>query len=177
MSANAAQQKAIFGGGCFWCMQPVFDATDGVSDTQVGYTGGTKETANYDSVSSGDTDHVEVIQITYDPNKVSYEKLISLFWENIDPFDANGQFADKGRQYQTVIYYNGNEEKKIAEASKSALQVKMPDKPIATRIAPATTFYEAEDYHQDYYKKNSLRYNMYKHGSGRVLRLKELWGE
>jgi len=177
MDAAAATSKAMFAGGCFWCMQPVFDAAEGVIRTEVGYTGGSKEDANYERVSEGDTEHVEAIEVTYNPELISFAKLIDLFWENIDPFDAAGQFADKGTQYHTVVFYGNDDEKRIAEASKEALQGRHPEKPVATQLKPATPFYAAETYHQDYYKKNALRYNLYKHGSGRVSRLKELWGE
>lgn len=177
MPAQAAQHQATFAGGCFWCMQPVFDAAEGVMRTEVGYTGGEERDADYDTVSSGTTAHIEAIQVTYNPARISYESLLALYWENIDPFDAHGQFADKGRHYHTVIYYRTPDEKQAAEASRKALQSKFPDKPVATRIEAAMPFYIAEEYHQDYYKKNSLRYNLYKHGSGRVTRLKELWGE
>lgn len=177
MPAQAAYQKATFAGGCFWCMQPVFDAAQGVISTEVGYTGGEERDADYESVSGGNTAHIEAIQVTYDPTRIDYKSLLALYWENIDPFDAQGQFADKGKQYHTVIYYRSPDEKRAAEASKAELQSRFSDKPVATRIEAAMPFYAAETYHQDYYKKNSLRYNLYKHGSGRVARLKELWGK
>jgi peptide-methionine (S)-S-oxide reductase len=177
MSAYAAEEKAIFAGGCFWCLQPVYDQTAGVTQTFVGYTGGHVENPTYEQVTGGKTGHVEAIEVTYDPQKVQYETLVQLFWENIDPFDARGQFADKGPQYETAIFYTSEAQKRIAEITKATLQTRFGNKKIATRIEPATDFYPAEEYHQEYYEKNPTRYNLYKHGSGRVQRLKELWGK
>lgn len=176
-SAASYTQTAIFAGGCFWCMQPDFDMEDGVISTSVGYTGGSRPNPTYEEISKGTTGHYEAIRITYNPDKITYQKLLDIYWRNIDPFDAEGQFADRGPQYKTVIFYAGDDQKKIAEQSKSALATRNPGKPVATSILPAATFYEAEDYHQRYYEKNALRYNMYKHGSGRASKLKELWGE
>lgn len=175
-SASAATTKtALFAGGCFWCMQPAFDNTPGVIATSVGYTGGEKATARYEDVTKGSSGHVEAIEITYDPAKVSYERLLELYWENVDPVDAEGQFADKGSQYRTAIFYADEAQHAAAETSKKEKQTKFAE-PIAVRILPAKPFYAAEDYHQKYYEKNAMRYNAYKHGSGRVSRLKELWG-
>lgn len=172
----ATPKTALFAGGCFWCMQPSFDNTPGVIATSVGYTGGEASTAHYDNVTSGQTGHFEAIQVTYDPAKVTYERLLELYWENVDPLDANGQFADKGSQYHPAIFYADEAQHKAAEKSKKEKQTKF-DQPIAVQILPAKPFYPAEDYHQKYYQKNSLRYNAYKYGSGRVDRLKALWGE
>ncbi len=171
-------EKATFAGGCFWCMQPFFDNTIGVQKTAVGYIGGQTSNPNYEQVSAGNTGHAEAIQIEYDPKVVSYEKLLDLFWRNIDPTQVEGQFADEGTQYRTVIFYHNDEQKRISEQSKQALAASGRfDKPIATEIVPATTFYPAEDYHQKYYQKNSLRYKMYHHASGRDQYLEKTWGK
>jgi methionine-S-sulfoxide reductase len=174
-SAAYAESKAIFAGGCFWCMQPVFDAADGVTKTRVGYTGGTTRNPTYDDVSRHNTGHVEAIEVTYDEKKIPYPTLVSLYFENIDPFDAEGQFADKGESYHTVVFVADAHQRRDAEEVIADIQKKFPTTPVATKIKDAAPFYEAETYHQDYYKKNSLRYNLYKHGSGRVQRLKEIW--
>lgn len=176
MAANPTTKTAIFAGGCFWCMQPGFDSTPGVVKTEVGYTGGTNADPTYEQVSSGATGHIEAIKVTYDPAKVSYETLLSHYWQNIDPTDPDGQFADKGSQYHTVIFVDGDEQRKAAEKSKEAVAAKLAPAKIATIIVPAQPFYDAEDYHQKYYEKNKAHYTMYKYGSGRVGRLKELWG-
>ncbi len=174
-AAAPAPQTAMFAGGCFWCMQPAFDRTEGVIATVVGYTGGDASTAHYDAVSHGKSGHVEAIQVTYDPQKVAYTRLLELYWENIDPTDAEGQFADKGSQYHTAIFYADDVQKQAAETSKAAIAKKFAPQPIVVKILPATPFYPAEEYHQKYYQKNGIRYNAYKHGSGRVQRLQELW--
>lgn len=178
-AVTMAQEKktasAIFAGGCFWCMEPPYDETEGVLKTTSGYSGGTAENANYKQVSAGTTKHFEVVKIDYDPAKVGYEKLLEIFWRNIDPFDASGQFCDKGDQYLSAIFYADEDEKKLAEASKANLEEKF-GKPIATQILPAADFYAAEDYHQDYYKKNPIRYKFYRYGCGRDARLEAVWG-
>jgi methionine-S-sulfoxide reductase len=156
-------------------MQPVFDATVGVISTHVGYTGGTTKNPTYEEVSHHNTGHVEAIEVVFDDQKISYKKLVTLFFENIDPFDAEGQFADKGESYHTVVFVANAEQRSDAEVVMANIQKKFPNTPVATKIKAASAFYAAETYHQDYYKKNSLRYNLYKHGSGRVQRLKELW--
>jgi methionine-S-sulfoxide reductase len=175
--APGAPQTAIFAGGCFWCMQPSFDETQGVSKTEVGYTGGASANPTYEQVTRGDSGHVEAIRVTYDPEEVPYSKLLDIYWQNIDPFDAGGQFADRGEQYHTAIFVEGEEQKKAAEASKAALEKKFAPQKVATAILPAQPFYVAEDYHQKYYQKNSARYTMYKYGSGRVGRLSQIWGK
>jgi methionine-S-sulfoxide reductase len=177
MNSAPSPQTALFAGGCFWCMQPAFDNTPGVVSTSVGYTGGDAKTANYDAVSSGTTNHVEAIQVTYDPAKVKYEALVETYWENIDPTDAGGQFADRGTQYHTAIFYADEAQKAAAEKSKAAIAAKFAPKPIVVNILPAKPFYAAEDYHQKYYQKNSLHYNAYKHGSGRASYLEDTWGK
>ena len=169
--------KAIFAGGCFWCMEPPFDKLDGVVATISGYTGGAKLNPTYEEVSSGSTGHAEAVEVEYDPKKVSYEKLLDVFWHNVDPTQKDAQFCDHGNQYRTAIFAVNDEQKKLAEASKAALAKSKPFKgDIVTEIVPATTFYPAEDYHQDYYMKNPVRYKFYRTGCGRDARLKELWG-
>ena len=169
---------ATFAGGCFWCMEGPFDALAGVVSTTSGYTGGTKKDPTYQEVSSGWTGHAEAVQIVYDPAKVTYEKLLDVFWHNIDPLAANRQFCDSGSQYRSGIFYQDDAQKKAAEASKAAIDKTKPFKgTIVTEITAATTFYAAEDYHQDYYLKNPVRYRFYRQGCGRDARLKELWGD
>lgn len=171
----AEEKVAIFAGGCFWCMEKPFDKVDGVSETISGYTGGHTNNPTYESTSTGKTGHYEALKITYDSNKVSYEELLNVFWKNIDPFDARGQFCDKGPQYRSGIFAANDEEKELAEASKQALQSKLGDKAnIVTQVLPTATFYDAEDYHQNYYKKNPLRYKYYRFGCGRDARLEEV---
>jgi len=170
-------ETATFAGGCFWCMEPAFEALEGIHSVAAGYTGGTTPNPTYKEVSSGATGHVEAVQIVYDPAKVMYEQLLQIFWENIDPTQADGQFADHGPQYRTVIFYATDEQKRLAEASKATLASSGKfAQPIVTEIVPALPFYPAEDYHQDYAKKNPLRYKLYKTGSGREGYLKKTWG-
>ncbi len=177
VTTQAETKSAIFAGGCFWCMQEPFDHVKGVTQTVVGYTGGSKEDANYPAVSGHRTQHREAIQITYDPSQVSYDQLLDVFWHNINPTQADGQFHDIGLSYQAAIYYGNDEEKKLAEASKEKLgKSGRFDKPIATEILPAKPFYPAEDYHQKYYQKNPAAYEAYHVGSGRVTYLQKTWG-
>jgi len=168
--------KATFAGGCFWCMEGPFDKLDGVLSTTSGYTGGTKKNPTYEEVSSGATGHAEAVQIIYDPKKVTYAKLLEVFWHNIDPLTPNAQFCDHGSQYRSAIFYHDETQKRLAEESKKALSSRFRA-PIVTEIVPATVFYSAEDYHQDYYKKNPLRYKVYRYSCGRDQRLEELWGK
>jgi len=169
-------EKATFAGGCFWCMEKPFDEMDGVLEVVSGYTGGFKENPTYQEVSAGKTGHLEAVQITYDPSRISYEKLLDIFWRQIDPTDAGGQFADRGEQYRTAIFYHTDEQRRIAEASREKLQsLGVFDKPVATAILEAGTFYRAEAYHQDYYKNHPVRYNLYRSGSGREDFLKKTW--
>lgn len=171
-------RKAIFGGGCFWCMQPPFDEAKGVVQTSVGYTGGRADDATYSKVSGHETKHREVIEVTYDPGQITYDQLLEIFWRNINPTQANGQFADIGLSYQAAIYYSTPEEQTTAEASKKKLGASGKfDKPVVTEILPATPFYPAEEYHQKYYLKNPAHYNGYKVGSGRAGFLKKYWGK
>ena len=168
---------ATFAGGCFWCLQPAFDETSGVISTTVGYTGGAAANPTYEQVCSGTTGHAEAIQVIYDPSKVTYEQLVDVFWRHINPTTLNGQFADKGTQYRTAIFYHDQEQQRLADVSKERLAKSGKfDKPIVTEIVPASTFYPAEEYHQHYYKKNALHYNLYKIGSGREGYLKKMWG-
>ena len=172
---NPAYAKAIFAGGCFWCMGPPYDKLDGVISTTSGYTGGQKKNPTYEEVSSGRTGHTEAVQVVYDPKKVSYEKLLDVFWHNIDPTVKDQQFCDVGSQYRTGIFYHDEEQKRLAEASKAALEKNKPfTGPIVTEITRAAEFYPAEEYHQDFYLKNPVRYKFYVNGCGRYNRLKQL---
>ena len=169
---------ATFAGGCFWCMEGPFDALDGVISTTSGYTGGTRKGPSYQEVSSGMTGHAEAVQIVYDPAKVTYEKLLDVFWHNIDPTAKDRQFCDSGSQYRSGIFYHDDTQKKAADVSRAALEKAKPFKgTIVTEITAAGAFYPAEDYHQDYYLKNPVRYRFYRQGCGRDARLKELWGD
>ena len=169
---------ATFAGGCFWCMEPPFDKIPGVISTTSGYTGGKTENPTYEQVSSGDTGHAEAVRVIYDPAKVTYAQLLAVFWRNIDPHDAGGQFCDRGTQYRTAIFVHNDAQRKEAEESKRALEASGRLKqPIVTAIVTATRFYPAEDYHQDYYRKNPVRYKFYRANCGRDARLREVWGE
>jgi peptide-methionine (S)-S-oxide reductase len=169
---------ATFAGGCFWCMEPPFDKLDGVNSTISGYIGGHQPNPTYEQVSAGRTGHAEAVQVAYDPAAVSYERLLEVFWHNVDPLDAGGQFCDRGDQYRTGVFYHTEEQRRHAEASKLALEREqtLPGK-IVTEIVPAGEFYPAEDYHQDYYERNPIRYNYYRFSCGRDGRLEDLWGE
>ncbi|HZY30470.1 MAG TPA: peptide-methionine (S)-S-oxide reductase MsrA [Candidatus Methylomirabilis sp.] len=178
--AVAGEERAIatFAGGCFWCMEPPFDELEGVIATTSGYTGGHKKDPTYKEVSAGGTGHTEAVQIVYNPKKVSYAKLLEVFWRNIDPLTKDAQFCDKGSQYRSGIFYHDEEQKRLAEQSKQALEEsKRFRQPIVTEITAASEFYAAEEYHQDYYQKNPYRYKFYRFGCGRDQRLKELWGQ
>jgi methionine-S-sulfoxide reductase len=169
---------ATFAGGCFWCMEPPFDATDGVISTISGFMGGKTPNPSYRQVTAGGTGHIEVLQVTYDPKKVSYAKLLEVFWRNIDPYDEGGQFCDRGESYTTAVFTHTDEQKKLAEAAKADLVKSGPFKqPIVTVIRDAGPFTAAEDYHQDYYKKNPLRYKYYRYACGRDARLEAIWGK
>ncbi len=171
-------QTATFAGGCFWCTQADFEKLSGVVKVISGYTGGTKENPTYVEVSSGKTGHVEAIQVYYDPNKITYEELLDYFWKHVDPTDAGGQFVDRGSQYRSVIFFHDEEQKRLAEKSKEALNKSGRfNKPIVTEILKFTKFYEAEDYHQDYYKTHALKYKYYRYASGRDQFLEKVWGK
>ncbi len=164
-----ALETAIFAGGCFWCMVKPFDQWDGVESVVSGYTGGHTENPTYREVTTGLTGHTEAVEITYNPEQIAYETLLEIYWNSMDPTDADGQFGDRGSSYRPVIYYTTEEQRLLAEASKKALDESGRfNAPIVVPIEPAETFYEAEDYHQDYYLKNPDHYNRYAHGSGRV---------
>jgi len=168
---------AIFAGGCFWCMEPPFDALPGVLATTSGYTGGSVVNPSYEQVSSGKTGHVEAVKIEYDAKRVSYSQLLEVFWHNVDPTDAGGQFCDRGPQYTTAIFTSDDEQLAEATAAKEKLDASHAlQKPVVTAIRPAGPFYPAEDYHQNYYEKNPLRYKVYRGGCGRDHVLEQLWG-
>ena len=173
----AEPATALFAGGCFWSMEHPFDQLRGVVAVSVGYTGGHTKNPTYEEVSSGRTGHLEAVQVSYDPATVSYEKLVDAFWHSIDPVSADGQFCDFGPQYRTAIFYRDSAQRRVAEDSKRQLETSARfGPPIATAIQPATEFYRAEEYHQHYYRKNPVRYNLYRVGCGRDRRLAELWG-
>jgi len=174
-AAPSADGVAVFAGGCFWCMEPPFDAVPGVISTTSGYTGGRLANPRYDEVSAGGTGHAESVEIRYDPAQVSYQKLLDVFWHNIDPFAKDRQFCDRGDQYRGAIFYADDEQKQLAEDSKRMLEAKFGRR-IETKIERARRFYSAEGYHQDYYKKNPIRYKFYRYNCGRDQRLKEIWG-
>ena len=177
-AAAAATAKATFAGGCFWCMEPPYDKLPGVLSTTSGYIGGKTKNPTYEQVTTGTTGHAEAVEVEYDPSKVTYAQLLDVFWRNIDPTQKNGQFCDHGSQYRTAIFYHGPEQQKLAEASKAALIKNKPFKgEIVTEIVPAGEFYRAEEYHQDFYKKNPTRYKFYRAGCGRDARLQQLWGK
>jgi methionine-S-sulfoxide reductase len=179
ISGAAAQSKtetAIFAAGCFWCVEEAFEKVPGVISAVSGYTGGKLEKPTYQQVTTGRTGHYESVKVTYDPGKVGYRQLVDWFWRNVDPHDAGGQFCDKGPHYRGAIFYRGDAQKKVADESKAALAGQLK-RPVVTAILPAGPFYDAEDYHQDYYKKNSNRYQFYKYGCRRVQRLEQVWGK
>ena len=172
------QAVATFAGGCFWCMEPPYDKLDGVVSTTSGYIGGEVDDPSYEQVSAGGTGHAEAVRVVYDPAKVDYETLLEVFWHNVDPTQADGQFCDHGDQYRTGIFYHNDEQKRLAEQSRAELERNKPfEGEIVTEIEPATEFYEAEEYHQNYYEKNPFRYKFYRWGCGRDERLAELWGD
>jgi peptide-methionine (S)-S-oxide reductase len=170
------QQTATFAGGCFWCVEADFDKVPGVISTTSGYTGGQVANPSYEQVSHGGTGHAEAVEIAFDPAKVSYQKLLDVFWHNIDPLAKDAQFCDHGNQYRSAIFYHGEEQRRLAEASKAEV-AKRFEQPIATEIVPAGPFYKAEDYHQDYYMKNPVRYKFYRFNCRRDARLEALWGK
>lgn len=171
-------RKATFAGGCFWCMEKPYEAYEGIAEVVSGYTGGKLKNPTYGEVSSGSTEHVEAVQVTYDPSRISYRELLDIFWKQIDPTDSGGQFADRGHQYTTAIFYHDDQQKQLAERSRQDLiESKKFDKPIVTKIIKMTPFFKAEEHHQDYYKKHPIHYNSYQHGSGRGPFLKKTWGK
>jgi peptide-methionine (S)-S-oxide reductase len=170
-------EKATFAGGCFWCMEPPFDKLDGVVSVTSGYTGGRKKDPTYEEVSSGGTGHAEAVQVVFDPAKIGYKAILDVFWRNVDPTTPNRQFCDVGTQYRTAIFYHDEAQKKLAEDSRRALEEagRLKGK-VVTEIVPASMFYPAEEYHQKYYRKNPVRYKLYRYNCGRDRRLEELWG-
>jgi peptide-methionine (S)-S-oxide reductase len=176
-ATEATLGKAYFAGGCFWCMEEVFENVDGVLSATSGYMGGTVANPRYEEVSAGRTGHAESVEVVYDPAKVSYQKLLEAFWRNVDPLTPNAQFCDHGSQYRSAIFFRTDEEKRASDTSKLAIeQSKRFKEPIVTQIVQASQFYPAEEYHQDFYKKNPVRYKFYKYNCGRAKRLEELWG-
>ena len=177
-AANATQGKAYFAGGCFWCMEEVFENIEGVLSVTSGYMGGTVARPSYEEVSAGRTGHAESVEVVYDPAKVSYQKLLDAFWLNVDPITPNAQFCDHGSQYRSAIFFQTDEEKRTSETSKRAVeQSSRFNDQIVTQIVMASQFYPAEEYHQDFYKKNPIRYKFYKYNCGRAQRLETLWGK
>jgi len=174
--SNAKTANALFAGGCFWCSESDFEKLDGVIEVESGYTSGTLDNPTYKQVSRGGTGHTEAVRVEYDPAKVSYQKLLNFFWRSIDPTVKDQQFCDHGSQYRTGIYYQNAEEKKLALASKKELEKSGRFQKIYTEVLAASQFYPAEEYHQDYYKKNSIRYKYYRYSCGRDARLEDLWG-
>ena len=175
-SASApALATATVAAGCFWCVEADFDKLPGVVKTTSGFTGGTRKNPSYEQVSAGGTGHAEAVQIQYDPAKVTYEQLLDFFWHHVDPFSGDGQFCDRGNQYRPAIFSHDAEQQRVAEASKARIEA-LFKRPVAVQIVPAATFYAAEEYHQDYYKKNPIQYRAYRTGCGRDRRLEQLWG-
>jgi len=176
-SAPADTATAIFAGGCFWCTESDFEQTPGVLSVESGYTGGSIEHPSYQQVSAGGTGHAESVRVRFDPRQVSYGQLLDVFWHSIDPYTANAQFCDHGSQYRSAIFYLDDTQREAAEQTRTALGEQYPDRPpVVTEITAASTFWPAEDYHQDYSRKNPLRYRYYRYGCGRDARLDELWG-
>jgi peptide-methionine (S)-S-oxide reductase len=171
----APAAHATFAGGCFWCMVHPFDQLPGVISVTSGYTGGTRQKPTYEEVSSGTTGHAESVDVVYDPSRISYEKLLDVFWHNVDPLAKDYQFCDHGTQYRSAIFVHDENQRRLAEASRAEVQKRFKQ-PVVTEITPASTFWPAEAYHQDYYKKNPLRYGFYRNACGRDARLKQLWG-
>ncbi len=177
-ASDSTFNKAYFAGGCFWCMEEAFEKVEGVRSATSGYMGGTVSNPTYEEVSAGRTGHAESVEVVYDPVKVSYQKLLDAFWKNIDPITPNAQFCDHGSQYRSAIFFQTDEEKRASDTSKQAVeQSKRFKEPIVTQIVMASQFYLAEEYHQDFYKKNPIRYKLYKYNCGRAQRLEEVWGE
>jgi peptide-methionine (S)-S-oxide reductase len=172
---SSAVAKADFAGGCFWCMETAFVGVPGVATVTSGYTGGTKKNPTYEEVSSGGTGHAESVEVAYDPTRITYGRLLEIFWHNVDPLSANGQFCDRGNQYRSAIFFGNETEHRLAEESKKKVEQRL-HATVVTQIVPAGVFYPAEEYHQQFYKKNPVRYHEYRTGCGRDRRLKEIWG-
>jgi len=176
-AAGPQRAVATFAGGCFWCVEADFDKVPGVLGTTSGYIGGKLQNPTYSQVSGGSTGHTEAVEIVYDPSKVTFQKLLDVFWRNHDPLAKNRQFCDSGEQYRAGIFYHDEEQRKLAEETKKAVQAKFAPRVVHTEIAKATAFYKAEDYHQNYYEKNPIRYKLYRYNCGRDQRLEQLWGK
>jgi len=176
VSAQGKTETAIFAGGCFWCTEADFDKVEGVISTTSGYTGGTVANPTYHQVSAGATGHAEAVKVVYDPAKVTYAKLLDVYWHSIDPLVKDRQFCDAGEQYRTAIFYLDDAQKALAEETKKTVEAKFAPKPVYTQIVKAGAFYDAEDYHQDYHIKNEARYKFYRWNCGRDQRLEQLWG-
>ena len=177
-AADSTVGKAYFAGGCFWCMEEAFEKVEGVLSATSGYMGGKVANPSYEEVSAGRTGHAESVEVVYDPAKVSYQKLLDAFWRNVDPITPNAQFCDHGSQYRSAVFFQTDEEKRASDTSKQVIeQSKRFTEPIVTQIVMAPQFYPAEEYHQDFYKKNPIRYKLYKYNCGRAQRLEELWGK
>jgi len=176
-SAPAARAQATFAGGCFWCMETAYEGIPGVLAVTSGFSGGPEKNPTYHDVSAGRTGHMESVQVDYDPRRISYSRLLTIYWHNIDPTQGDGQFCDHGKQYRSAVFYRNAEERRLVQASEraAAAQIRIK-KPFVTRILPFTAFYPAEEYHQDYYKKNPANYHSYRAGCGRDRRLMEIWG-
>lgn len=178
MGASAEQQaQATFAGGCFWCVEKAFDEVEGVTDTRSGYANGHVEDPSYEQVSAGGTGHYEAVRVTYDSDRVGYRRLLEVYWANIDPLDDGGQFCDRGASYRSAIFYHDDRQRQLAQTSRQRLAERYEPGEIATSVEPLESFYEAEDYHQDYYRKNPLSYRFYVWNCGRHNRLETLWGE
>ena len=174
LAARAETAQAVFAGGCFWCMESAYQEMDGVIDVISGFTGGELQNPTYSGNHDG---HYEAVQVTYDPAKISYQDLLDHYWINIDPFDDRGQFCDKGFSYRAAIFANGDEQRALAEASRDAVVARFPDKRVVTQVLPTNTFWPVEEYHQDYYLKNPVRYKYYRWNCGRDQRLEAIWGK
>lgn len=175
-NVQTAEKKAVFAGGCFWCMEEAFEKLNGILAAESGFTGGHQANPSYKSVVRGDSGHYEAVRVLYEDTKIDYSQLLEVFWQNIDPLDDGGQFCDRGSSYRTAIFYLDDEQKRLAQESLARIEDKL-DMSVVTPLLPAAKFYPAEDYHQDYYRMNPLRYTYYKHTCGRPQRLKELWGK
>lgn len=176
INALADEATAVFAGGCFWCMEPPYDQLPGVLDTTSGYSGGHTGNPTYEQVTAGGTGHYEVVRVTYDPDRISYDELLAVFWRNIDPFDDRGQFCDRGSSYRAAVFYGSEAERELAEAARADIEIRFGRK-VVTGILPAAPFYAAEGYHQNYYTENPLRYRYYRYGCRRDERLRQVWGD
>ena len=176
MNAVADEATAVFAGGCFWCMEPAYDQLPGVLDTTSGYSGGHLKNPTYHQVTAGGTGHYEAVRVTYDPDRITYDALLAVFWRNIDPFDERGQFCDRGSSYRAAVFYGNEAERELAEAAKTEIEMRFGRK-VVTGILPAAPFYAAEGYHQNYYTEHPLRYRYYRYACGRDERLRQVWGD